>query len=430
MKRIIKIIFLAICIGTIAPSYSQTGIITHFAGTADSVGFGGDGGQATSAILGTGHKSIACDGAGNVYISDYGRIRKVDATGIITTIAGTGIPGRVGDGGPASAAQVFGGLGGIAVDRFGNIYFCDSARVRKINTSGIVTTIAGNGALYYNGDGIPATSAAMDAAGVAIDYSGNIIVCDAINNRVRKMNSSGIIATIATANSPQDPVIDRIGNIYFGDYTWTISKLDTSGVTTNYAGTVMAQGFSGDGGPATAAEIYQAYGLSIDAVGNIYFTDEEANRVRMVSTSGIINTIAGSGPVGLIAFSGDGGPATAAHLYAPASTAVDPSGNIFVYDDGSNTVRKITNPSLNVSNAVNHNDLRVYPNPAKDFIKVSGIMENTNYRLVSVTGSFVQAGTLEHGNNAISLLNNPPGIYILELTSLYGERKNIKVLKE
>jgi sugar lactone lactonase YvrE len=304
-----------------------TGTITTFAGT--SLGFSGDGGLATNAQLNW-PRQIAIDVTGNLYIADYAnrRIRKVDTSGIITTVAGTGILGDSGDGGPATNAR-FTHPYSVAVDSSGNLFVVDYSanRVRKINyATGIITTVAGNGTAGYSGDGFAATGAQLnEPAGVAVDKHGNLFICDYVNYRLRKVDTGGIITTIA-----------GIGTM----------------------------GYSGDGGAATLAQFNYLIGVFIDQTDNIYVADQLV--VRKVNTSGIITTVAGNGLTG---FSGDGGLATAASLYAPTSIAVSPLGVVYIADYANNRVRKVT------------------PEPAPYFLR-----GNTQY--ITVCGEFVLIDTL------------------------------------
>jgi hypothetical protein len=278
---------------------SPDGTITTFAGRGAGGGSSGDGGPATLARL-DGPQGIAVDGQGNVYISDYNdyRVRKVSPGGTITTFAGTGIPGSSGDGGPATSARLY-APSGVAVDGQGNVYIVDSynQRVRKVSAGGTITTIAGTGRLGFSGDGGPATSAQLSyPSGVAVDGQGNVYIVDA--NRVRKVSRGGTITT--------------------------------------FAGT-GAGGFSGDGGPATSAQV-RPTGVGADSQGNIYIADFYGFRVRKVSPGGMITTFAGTGGGG---FSGDGGPATSARLYGPYAVAVDGQGNVYIADDRNYRVRKV-----------------------------------------------------------------------------------------
>ncbi|NDC40171.1 MAG: T9SS C-terminal target domain-containing protein, partial [Chitinophagia bacterium] len=271
------------------------GIVTTIVG--DSVGyprFAGDGGPSTAASLSSPF-SIATDRYGNLFIADAAnrRVRKVDTNGIITTVAGNGGYTPGGDGGYATNAAI-GAIGGVAVDAAGNIYIADAnSRVRKVNTSGIISTIAGNGSLGFSGDGGPATAAVLDGAiGVCTDLRGNVYIADKNNDEIRIVNTSGIIK--------------------------------------RFAGTGTA-GFSGDGGQATAAKISSPNAVRCDLYGNIYVTDQGNNRIRRVDTNGVIRTVAGNGTSG---FAGDGGPATAARLTNPSDVAFDQYNNLFIADKG------------------------------------------------------------------------------------------------
>ena len=212
---------------------------------------------------------------------------------IITTIAGTGVAGYNGDGILASSAQLMGPVN-IVLDKFGNIYIADlyNYRVRKISLSGVITTVAGNGTMGYSGDGGAATLAQITPADVVVDSLGDIFIADYENNAIRKVNSFGIISTIAGR-----------GPTYYG--------------------------FGGDGGMATLATLYLPSGIALDRLGNIYVADNVNYRIRKINSLGIISTIAGNGTMGS---GGDNGPATNAEFIDPIGVSVDNHGNIFVAD--------------------------------------------------------------------------------------------------
>ena len=285
--------------------------ITTFTGTGEW-GFSGDGGPASDAIF-SGPLGMAIDSVGNLYIADAGnsRIRKVDTNGIITTVAGNGNKGFSGDGGPATQAT-FDWISNIATDSAGNLYIADSGnyRVRKVDPNGIITTIAGNGVRNYSGDGGPAIQAEFNGiGGIVTDSNGNLYITDTgLNNR----NSR-------------------------------IRRIDTSGIITTVAGSLF-NGFSGDGSPATQAQLSAPWGLAIDSIGNIYIADAGNNRIRKVDTSGIIKTIAGSDLWGVDI--GDGGPATLAVLDFPEGIAIDNAGNLYITEFSEGRVRKVSPPEL------------------------------------------------------------------------------------
>jgi sugar lactone lactonase YvrE len=247
---------------------NTSGILSTIAGSTGTYNVLGDGGPATSAWFNNAD-GIAVDAAGNFYIADQmnNRIRKINTSGIITTIAGTGTAGISGDGGPAVLAQISYPVG-ITVDLSGNIYFTESLhRVRKIDASGIISTIAGNGTAGYSGDGGPAVSAQIsNPIGITIDPSGNIYFTESLA-RVRKINASGIISTL-TSTLVRNIVCDAAGNIY--GTSKDIIKIDPLGIITTVAGT-GTPGYSGDGGLATAAQVGGVYGITLDANNNVYF---------------------------------------------------------------------------------------------------------------------------------------------------------------
>ena len=346
----------------------MSGIITRFAGSLDSSGipmqgYSGDGGPATNAELNQ-PQGIAVD-SGNVYIADnYNhRIRKIDSSGIITTIAGTGAYGYSGDGLAATSSQLSYPYG-ITIYS-GNLYIADTGnqRIRKIDSSGIITTLAGTGVGVFSGDGALATNAELSSPiGIAVD-SGNVYISDNNNHRIRKIDSSGIIRTIAgtgtggfsgdgelatNANlgSPRGITVDSSGNLYIADIgNRRIRKVDSSGIITTVAGTGV-YGYSGDGGLATNAKLTRVDGITVDSLGNIYIPDYYFNVIRKV-TSGIITTIAGiyiddndGGSIG--GYSGDGGVATSAQFNRPTSVELDSSGNLYIADRYNSLIRKIT----------------------------------------------------------------------------------------
>ncbi len=332
------------------------GIITTVAGDGTE-GFGGDGGPATSARLNY-PLGVAVDSMGNLYIADAEnyRIRKVDAAGIISTVAGNGTEGFSGDGGVATDAQL-NGPSDVSVDSRGNFYIADvlDNRIRKVNTTGIITTVAGNGMAGFSGDGGPATDAQLSSpTGVTVDSKGNLYIAEYFNYRIRKVDTAGIIftvvgngtggfsgdsgvATSAQLNNPGDIAFDNSNNLYITD-SHRIRKVDTAGIISTVAGN-GTEGFSGDGGVATDAQLNGPSGVGVDSRGNLYIADVWDNRIRKVNTTGIISTVAGNGTWG---YSGDGGVATSAQLNGPGGVAVDNNDNLYIADSNNNRIRKVT----------------------------------------------------------------------------------------
>ncbi|MFI0742250.1 RICIN domain-containing protein [Streptomyces sp. NPDC021100] len=280
--------------------------ISTFAGAGAGT-FGGDGGPATAAQLQY-PVGVAVDGTGAVYIADQHnhRVRKVTTDGKISTYAGTGAGTFGGDGGPATAAQLQYPLG-VAVDSTGSLYIADqhNHRVRKVTTDGKISTYAGTGAGTFGGDGGLATAAQLQyPAAVAVDSTGTVYIADRYNQRVRKVTADGKISTYAGAG----------------------------------AGT-----FGGDGGPATAAQLNYPAGVAVDSTGSLYIADVNNHRVRKVTTDGKISTYAGAGAG---TFSGDGGPATAAQLQYPFGLAVDCVDTLYIADQHNHRVRKVASARM------------------------------------------------------------------------------------
>ncbi len=334
--------------------------------------FNGNDGPTKNASLNIGVSNlpngIAVDAKGNIFFVDKfnNQIRSVDTTtGIITTFAGSG-PGSYysggysGDGGPATSARL--NLPGeIAFDSNGNLFIADSqnGRIRRVDAStGIITTVAGNGGFTFSGDGGLATAASLNhPAGVALDTNGNLFIADAYNCRVRRVDaSSGIITTVAgngefsfsgdggpaIAASLWLPIgvrVDTDGNLFIADlYNHRVRRVDAStGIITTFAGSGQS-GVSGDGGLATSVDM-SPVGVAIESSGNLLIADADSKRVRRVNLStNIVTTVAGNGE---FCFYGDGGTALAASLCAPQGLTADPSGNLLAYDTNNGRIRRI-----------------------------------------------------------------------------------------
>ena len=343
-------------VGSWVRKVTPAGIITTIAGTGSN-GYNGDNIAAVGAEL-YAPTGVAVDGLGNVYIADSNnfRIRMISIAGTIATVAGGGAEGYFGDGGQAVNAK-FNGLSGIAVDGAGDIFIADTFnnRIREVGTNGVVNTVAGNGFVGFGGDGLQAILASLSSpVGVAVDGSGNILIADRNNYRIRKVATGGVMgtlagngiqsysgdngpATAAQMNQPAGVAVDGSGNIYVADTANScVRVISPGGVITTFAGNGIA-GFSGDTGQAIGAQLNRPSGVAVDAGGNVYIADTLNSRIRKVLPSGIITTVAGGGAAVV-----DGGPATGAVLSLPQSVAVDPAGNLFVSDTGTARIRKVS----------------------------------------------------------------------------------------
>ena len=343
---------------------AATGLISTVAGTGGNGGYNGDNIAATSAML-LHPFSVAVDSSGNLYIADVDnhRIRKViAATGVITTLAGTGSQGNIGDNIAATSAFL-GGPSGIVLDAFGNVYIADAGtdRIRKVTTAtGIITTVAGTGVYGYNGDNISATSATLGhPSGVALDALGNLYIADQSNDRIRKVtaatglistvagtgtpgyNGDNIAATSAALSAPLSVAFDSSGNLYVVEQlNHRVRKVAaTTGVITTVAGSVSSNS-SGDGAAALNARLNSPQDVTVDSTGNLYVADQDNHRIRKVMIgTGVITTVAGTGAQG---YNGDDIAATSATLNRPNGVAVDSVGNLYILDNGNYRIRKVS----------------------------------------------------------------------------------------
>jgi len=446
-----KILFILL----VLPFFARGQIITTVAGNG-MTGYGGDNGLATSAKIGnTGF--IAFDTNCNYYFTENNNtIRKVSPAGIITTIAGCGLQGFSGDSGIATSAR-FNGPTSIAIDFSGNIYISDfyNNRIRKINiVTGIITTFAGNGIGGYNGDTLTATLASLwSPAGIGFDKKGNLYISDYGNSRIRKVDTFGIMTTIAgngtvgysgdngqaisaILNSPYGLHFDTLSNLFFADGN-RVRKINmVTGIITTVAGN-GGQGFAGDLGQADSAELFKPLDVIVDAYGNLYISDLDNNRIRKVNTSGIISTIVGNGNTG---FNGDSISANLATIYSPRGLALDKCGNLYISDNGNNRIRKVSfNPSCAdtscgphvniVSNIIANSDFSVYPNPVNRLLHIDNLATSTHYSISNMLGAVVLQGVLVRGSNSVNMEGLVPGVYVLELVN--NEQRVVKkIVKE
>ena len=384
---------------------ATTGIIYTIAGsdTATAGGGGGDGGPAIDAFI-LAPFSVCTDVSGNIYVADnwYDEIRKVTiSTGKIDTFAGCRESGNTGDGGLSKNAK-FNGVFTICIDSLRNIMYVSDVynhRVRKINmTTNIITAYAGTGTNGFSGDDSLAINAEFSRVlGLALDYSGNLYIGDWDNGRIRK--------------------VDRV-----------------SGIVTTFAGNGTV-GYSGDGGPATAAMIDKPTALCFDSCGNLYFSDENNQRVRKIDReSKIIITVAGKGTIG---FSGNGGLADSAELHNPEGICIDKKGDLYICDYYNQVVRKVVfdtlctgNISLNTNKIIYKTQVSIFPNPAYNNITItsSGIINTIS--ITNPVGQTVFSQTYNIEKAEVNIAGLPPGVYIVKVTDSEGKVTVSKIVKQ
>ena len=391
--------YLTVLIVALIQYTAQAQIISTVYGTTS--GYSGDGGAASSAQM-DGPCMMTYDDQGNLYFAEYDNnvVRRIDVNGIISTVAGNGTPGYSGDGGPATSAQLSGPYG-VAIDANGDLYISEilNHTVRKVDfTTGIITTNAGNGVLGYSGDGGAATSAQLNGPyGIAFDVSGNLFIAERDNSVIRKVNTSGTISTFAgtgafgyfgdggLATSAQfagcrSVTFNDAGEMFISDgNNHVIRKINVSGVVSTVAGNGGA-GHSGDCGQAVYAQLNFPRDVIFDAVGNMYISESTSHVIRKVNTSGIISTVGGNATSG---YSGDGGLATLAQLNQPYGILFDDQGNLLVADRSNNVIRKITSLVTLQSVQICSGDSYTYP----DGVTQNNITSDVTHHSLLVAGT-------------------------------------------
>jgi len=440
------------------------GVINTLIGNQDGVPL--EDGQLAASIRLNGPTGVAVDPSGSVYFTEGSigagsghaagdfKVWRISSSGIFSTAAGNGIESFSGEGGAASAA-LLNAPAGLAADNAGNIYIADALnnRVRVLAPNGQITTLAGNGIAGFSGDGKPATQAQLNGPrGVAVDNSGQVFVSDTKNNRIRVITGEGLIytiggngnagffgdggrATVASIHAPGAIAADNRGNLYIADtLDHRIRKIDNNNTITTLAGS-GTPGYSGDGGPAASAQLNAPAGVAADANGNVYIADTGNNRIRMVSPSGTISTLAGAAkfnaPAALAAdnagnvfiadtadnrviellasgtlvtvagtgtccYSGDGGPAGAAQLNAPTGMVVDAGGNVYIADTGNNAVRRLQSAPVvpGISAIVNAASNTAGPISPGEIVVIEGAGLGPPQLALSATNTTVTIGGL------------------------------------
>ena len=394
------------------------------------------------------------DKAGNYYFTlgcGGERICKLTNTGILYTIAGDGTGGFIGDNGPGKSAQLQ-CPNPPCLDTFNNVYFPDKTnnRIRKIDAiTGVISTIAGNGIVGISPDGTIATNSKLYYPNVVcMDKLGNLYFSDD-SNRICKINHAGVISTIAGIRTPgfsgdgaaatlakiwdvSGMAYDNFGNLIIVDYgNKRIRKISTTGIITTIAGNGNYL-YNGDNIPATTAQFDPLFNIALDNNGSIYFSDNYNNRIRQIDKYGIIHTVAGTGVGG---YSGDGFLATNAKISNPEGVAIDACENLYIADNYNGRIRKLTyNPPpcdyLNVRSLSSGYIIHLYPNPTTSTLQIDNLKTTTQYQLYNMLGATISQDTLKPGNNTLPLDALQPGIYMLALIDEEGEKTVHKVVKE
>jgi len=419
-------------------------------------GFSGDNGPATQAML-THPYGLALDNAGNLYFSDAdnNRIRKITPDGIITTVAGTGDAGLSGDGGAALAAKLNQPTR-LVFDAGGNLYFVDEGNfmLRKISPAGVISAVAGGA--FDQSDGILATKAFAIPLGVTVDTAGNVYYVDSGVYGVRRIDSNGIVKTIAGGSGSVGfsgdggpalsatfnfnlfaaLVFDSTGGLLVADnQNERVRRIAPDGSIRTIAGNGLYR-FSGNGGPATSATLNFPIGVLVDAAGNIYISDTLSHRIRRIAPDGTISVFAGSGVQG---YSGDGGPAVNASFSFPTYLAADAAGNIFIADTVNSVIRKVDTSGMISSYTRGQNLLSAPRGIAFDGAGELLIADTLNHRLryVNVTDdkitTFAGTGTAgfsgDGGPSTMAQMNRPVGIKVFNGFAYFCDSLNHRVRK-
>ncbi|OGS77097.1 MAG: hypothetical protein A3G95_03270 [Flavobacteria bacterium RIFCSPLOWO2_12_FULL_31_7] len=364
---------------------------------------------------------LVTDATGNIYVADRVNhlIRKITPTGDVTTFAGSGVAGNTDGTGTAAS---FNNPNGIAIDATGNLYIADLSnhRIRKINSAGEVTTLAGSTSGYLDGTGTSARFSFPQS--LVVDNLGDIYVADRDNLRISKVTSIGVVTTFvgngsyanvdgtgtgASFNNIHDITVDNNGNIYVTQDTHKIRKITPSAVVSTYAGSTLGS----DNGNGTAAKFNVPYGITCDSNNNLYVADRNNYTIRKISSTGDVSTFAG-----ITGTSGSTNGDVAIATFSPQSVTVANNGNVYVADNNY-IIRKIQDAALGFSEINSENNpISIFPNPTTSIITISGLLNSETYAIYDMMGRQLQNGVLNN-NDTINLENFATGKYLLKFSN-------------
>lgn len=396
---------------------------------------------------------LAVDASGNIFVADKSNtcIRKISSTCVVTTFAGSS--GSIGTADGIGTAARFGYLLGMTMDATGNLYVTDGFnRIRKITPSALVSTVAGTTTAGY-ADGPAATAMFNGPAGMAVDATGNVYVADALNHRIRKISTSGIVSTFAGSgvaaltdgsgttasfNEPTGLAFDAVGNLYVADrMNHCIRKITPTGVVSTFVGSAIS-GF--DDGTGTAAHLFEPTGIAFDFAGNMYITEKFNNRVRKITSSAVVKTIAGDFSAN--ASGASDGEGSVARFFSPMAIVVDNSGNLIVVDQSNNRIRKITFDGVS---GINENNIAEnfssYPNPTTGILNIdfsnSPLIEKVTEQgrsievaITNTLGQVVLNDKITETHSSFNIQYFVSGIYFVTVTDSSGNKSVKKIIKE
>lgn len=414
---------------------NQAQTVSTFAGTGTA---GGTDGAATVAEFSQPF-TLTFDSSGNLYVAENSgnKLRKITSAGVVSTLAGTGAAGST-DG--VGTVATFDRIRGVVVSAVGDIYVSDNQnhKIRKITTAGVVSTFAGTG-VAGSANGAATVATFYYPEGLVIDASGNLYVADKGNGKIRKITSAGVVsnfagsgayssldgaANVASFSNPSGLAIDGSGNIYVAEHGGNkIRKITSAGLVSTLAGTGTA---GSSDGPGSAATFDSPNGVAVDASGNVFVADFSSYVIRKITSAGVVSTIAGTAYVG----GSTEGAGTVATFFLPAGVTVDASGDtLYIADFNNQKIRKITGVALSTNSFESTTSAVAYPNPSHDIFTINA-EQNTTIAIYDIIGKQILSQKNGSGQIDINLSHCASGIYLARITNENSDNKIIKLIKQ